>query len=244
MSIQTRHIEYQEGGVTLEGYLAVDTATTKPRPAVAVAHAFGGRGEHECERARQLAAMGYVGFALDVYGKGVLARDVAESMELMTPLLNDRALLLRRMSAGLDALRVQPEVDGARMAAVGYCFGGLCVLDLARSGADVRGVASFHGMFDPPTTASAAAINAKILILHGWSDPMVLPQDVVNLGAELTNAKADWQIHGYGGTLHGFTQPTSIDHARGVVYDPRAERRSWQALENFLDEVLAPMALR
>ena len=239
MSIQTRHIEYREGGVMLEGYLAVDTATTEPRPAVVVAHAFGGRGEHECERARQLAAMGYVGFALDVYGKGVLGRDVGESMALMTPLLNDRALLSRRMSAGIEALRTQPEVDGERIAAVGYCFGGLCVLDLARTGADVRGVASFHGMFDP--LPSTATISAKILILHGWSDPMVLPQDVVNLGTELTDAKADWQIHGYGGTMHGFTQPTSDDQARGVVYDPRADRRSWQALENFLDEVFAPV---
>jgi len=237
MTIETRRIEYLEGGVTLEGYLAVDSATTKPRPAVAIAHAFGGCGEHECERARRLAGMGYVGFALDVYGKGVLGRDVAESMSLMTPLLNDRSLLLRRMLAGIDALRAQPEVDGARVAAIGYCFGGLCVLDLARSGADVRGVASFHGMFDP--NPSVAEITAKILVLHGWSDPMVLPQDVVNLGVELTNAKADWQIHGYGGTLHGFTQPTSNDHMRGVVYDPRADRRSWQALGNFLDEVFA-----
>jgi dienelactone hydrolase len=237
MNIQTREIEYRDGDATLAGYLAVDVSMPKPRPAVVIAHAFAGRDAHACERARQLASMGYVGFALDVYGNGVLGRDVTESMALMTPLLNDRALLLRRMLAGLEALRAQSEVDEAQIAAIGYCFGGLCVLDLARSGADMRGVASFHGMFDPPPSASAARITAKILLLHGWSDPMVLPQDVIDLGVELTNAKADWQLHAYGGAMHGFTQPTANDPARGVVYDPRADQRSWQALGNFLEEV-------
>ena len=238
MSIQTRHIEYRVGDTTLEGYLAVDSTTT-PRPAVMVAHAFSGRGEFECERARQLAAMGYVGFALDVYGKGLLGRNVDESMALMSPLLDDRSLLLTRMLAGLDALRLQTEVDAARVAAIGYCFGGLCVLDLARGGSDVRGVASFHGMLDPPTSATPATIAAKILVLHGWSDPMVPPQDVVNLGVELTNAQADWQIHGYGGTMHGFANPAAKGVVPGVQYDARAERRSWQAVGNFLEESFA-----
>lgn len=239
MALRTRLVDYRDAELVCQGYLAWDDAFSGPRPAVAIAHTWGGRGDFEAGRARALAELGYLGFALDLYGGGRQGGGPEGNAALMQPLMQDRAALQRRMVAGIEALRAQLEVDPVRIAAIGYCFGGLCVLDLARSGADIRGVASFHGLFDPPGNTDGNPIRAKVLCLHGYDDPMARPDAMVALAAELTAAGADWQIHAYGHTLHAFTRPDADDPARGIRYDARAERRSWRALEDFLGEIFA-----
>ena len=219
--------------------MAWDDAASGERPGVMIAHAWAGRGEFECRKARDLAAMGYVGFALDLYGKGVLGSSPEENAGLMQPFLDNRAKLQRRMTQALELTRSQEPVDASRVAAMGFCFGGLCVLDLARTGADLRGVVSFHGLFHPAPNISGRKIRAKVLALHGWDDPMAMPDQVAALGRELTAAGADWQIHAYGRTTHAFTNPAANNPAAGTVYSASADRRSWQALRNFLSETLA-----
>ena len=239
MAVQTRLIEYKHGDVLLEGFLAWDDSVAEPRAAVAVSHAWGGRGEFEQNKAVKLAEQGYVGFAIDMYGKGVRGSNPEENEVLMTPFLEDRVLCQQRIAIGIETLRAQSETDEGRVAAIGYCFGGLCVLDLARTGSDVRGVASFHGLFMPPGNTEGTPISAKVLCLHGYDDPMAQPQSMLDLATELSAAGADWQVHAYGNTVHSFTNPAADDKAGGTAYDAVADRRSWAALTDFLDEVLA-----
>lgn len=238
MTIQTRAIEYHHNGTVLEGMLAFDDAQSGPRPAVLVSHAWAGRDAFAVNKARALAELGYVGFALDMYGKGIIGVEPDENAKLMNPFMADRALLQSRQQAALDAVRLQPEVDAARVAALGFCFGGLCVLDLARTGADLRGVISFHGLLTPPGNTADRRIQAKVLVLHGYDDPMAPPEQVLQLAAELTAGGADWQIHAYGNTVHAFTNPNANDPGFGTVYQADADRRSWQSMGNFLAEVL------
>ena len=235
--IQERLVEYEHAGATLEGFLACDDTEDGARPAVMVVHAWAGRSEFECDKARALAELGYVGFAADLYGKGVLGNSVEENAGLMQPFLDDRALLQSRSTTALETLKSLPEVDNDRIAAIGFCFGGLCVLDLARIGTDIKGVASFHGLFGAPGNTAGTKIKAKVLALHGHDDPMVPVDAVVALEKELTEAGADWQIHVYGNTLHAFTNPAANDPVLGAIYNKNADKRSWQTLLNFLDEL-------
>lgn len=237
--IQERTIEYTHNGTVLEGFLAYDDAKPGPLPGVLISHAWAGREKFECDKARALAELGYAGFALDLYGKGVLGSGPEENMQLMQPFLDDRVMLQSRLTASLDTFGAQPEVDRTRIAAIGFCFGGLCVLDLARLGTDIRGVVSFHGLFNPPGNTAGNRIKAKVLVLHGHLDPMVPVDQVINLENELIGAGADWQIHVYGNAMHAFTNPEANDAAMGVMYQADTDRRSWQTLLNFLDEVLA-----
>ena len=237
MGIHTRTVEYKDGDKLLEAYLAWDDSSSDPRPGVMISHAWRGRSEFEEGKAEQLAELGYVGFAIDLYGKGVLGTTTEENAALMQPLLDDRAMLQRRMKLALDNIRRQKEVDSARVAAMGYCFGGLCVLDLARTGADVAGVAAFHGLFGKPDNIGDVPMKARVLALHGWDDPMVEPDQVLALSRELSAAGADWQIHAYGGTMHAFTNPAANDPEFGTVYNADADRRSWQSLQLFLAEI-------
>ncbi|CAL1240231.1 dienelactone hydrolase family protein [Candidatus Methylocalor cossyra] len=238
MAIQTRTVDYTHAGTLLEGFFAYDDRRVQPLPAVLIAHAWVGRDEFVCDKARRLAEWGYAALALDMYGKGVLGGSAEENARLMQPFLDDRRFLQSRMVAALDTLASLPEVDGRRIAAIGFCFGGLCVLDLARTGAQLRGVASFHGLFTPPGDGPQNKIKAKVLVLHGHDDPMAPPTEALALARELTEAGADWQIHLYGHTLHAFTNPRANDRAFGTVYDETADRRAWQSLRNFLAEVL------
>ena len=237
MAIRTRNVTYKDGQTILEAHVAWDDSVSGLRPGVLISHAWSGRSEFEENKAVKLAELGYVGFALDLYGKGVRGKSPEENDALMQPLLKDRVTLQRRMRLALDELRKQTEVDEMRVAAMGFCFGGLCVLDLARTGADVLGVASFHGLFKPPGNTEGNRISAKVLVMHGWEDPMATPDQVVALARELTAMGADWQIHGYGNTMHAFTNPAANDTARGTVYDADADRRSWQNLQLFLAEI-------
>lgn len=234
-----RTVEYQHEGTTLAGLLCHSAKTVGPRPAVLVAHAWAGRSPFEDAKARLLAELGYVGFALDVYGQGVLGDSAETNLGLMTPFLQDRARLQSRLQAALTALRAQPEVDSTRVAAIGYCFGGLCVLDLARSGTTLRGVVSFHGALGRPGNIQSAPITAKVLVLHGHDDPLVPMDNVLAIQTELSQAGADWQLHSYGKTLHSFTNPEANEPALGLQYNAQADRRSWASARDFLAEVLA-----
>lgn len=234
-----KYIQYTHAGTELEGFLCVDETRKGPLPAVMISHAWAGRSEFECNKAQALAAQGYAGFALDLYGRGVLGSGPDENGRLMRPFLDDRAFLQARLKTALAAVRAQPEVDATRVAAIGFCFGGLCVLDLARSGADVRGVTSFHGLLGKPGNTDGTPISAKVLVLHGHDDPMAQVSDVVAFETEMTAAGADWQVHAYGNTMHSFTNPLANDPGFGTVYNAVADRRSWASLLNFLAEVLA-----
>lgn len=237
MPIQLQNIDYQDGATRCKGLLAFDEQRSGPLPGILISHAWGGRDEFVEQKARELARLGYAAFALDMYGNGKLGHSVEENSALMTPFVNDRALLARRITAALTALRALPQVDARRIGAMGYCFGGMCVLDLARSGADVRGVVSVHGLLQPPGSARTQ-IKAKVLALHGHDDPMVPVADVVAFEQEMTAAKVDWQVHVYGGTKHAFTNPAATDPTAPTVYNDAADRRSGKALLDFFEEVL------
>lgn len=239
MTIQTRTIDYQDGDVDLQGYLAWDDAVEGKRPGVMIAHAWAGRSDFENTKAEELAKLGYVGFALDNYGRGILGTNTEENSALIQPFLDDRAMLQGRMQIALEVLKGLDEVDASRVAAIGFCFGGLCVLDLARTGTDIRGVVSFHGLFGSPGNTAGNKIRAKVLALHGWDDPMAPPDQVVSLAEELSSMGADWQLHGYGNTMHAFTNPQANDPDFGTVYSPDADRRSWNAMQDFLSEIFA-----
>lgn len=237
MALQQRVVEYRDGDTVLEGRLAWDDTVEGSRPGVLVAHAWGGRSDYEDGKADALAGLGYTAFAADLYGKGVRGGDPETNAALMQPFLDDRGGLQQRLLVSLDELRRQPEVDGDKVAAIGFCFGGLCVLDIARSGANIAGVVSFHGLFAAPGNTNGNKIRAKVLALHGWDDPMAPPEAVNALAAELSEMGADWQLHAYGNTMHAFTNPAASNAGMGTVYDPVADRRSWQAMSNFLQEL-------
>lgn len=237
--MHTSNYLYHHGEQELHGFLAYqEQFEGQPGPAVLIAHDWSGRNDFVCQKAERLAEMGYLGFALDMYGKGRTGVTTDEKMALMEPLAADRGLLLARVRAAFDALLGMPEVDGNRIAAIGFCFGGLCVLDLARSGAEVKGVVSFHGLLDKPDDLPARAIQAKVLALHGYDDPMVKPAALDAFCQEMTQAGVDWQVHQYGHTRHAFTNPRADDVRLGTVYNPVSDRRAWQAMGNFLQEVL------
>ena len=237
MTIQTKTIDYQDGDVDLQGYLAWDDAVEGKRPGVMIAHAWAGRSDLENGKAEALAKLGYVGFALDNFGRGILGTNTEENSALIQPFLDDRAMLQGRLQIALEVLKGLDEVDASRVAAIGFCFGGLCVLDLARTGTDIRGVVSFHGLFGSPGNTAGNKIKAKVLALHGWDDPMAPPDQVVSLAEELSSMGADWQVHGYGNTMHAFTNPQANDPDFGTVYSPDADRRSWNAMQDFLSEI-------
>jgi len=234
----TELISYREGDDEFEGFVAYDESRSGKLPAVLISHAWAGQGEFEREKAQFLADLGYVGIALDNYGIGKRGTTKEANAALMQPLVEDRELLRRRMLAGLEAARGMERVDSERIGAMGFCFGGLCTLDLARSGAPLRGVVSFHGIL-LPSGLPPEPITSKVLALHGHDDPMVPPDQVAAFMAEMTAAGADWQVHQYGNTMHAFTNPVANDPDFGTVYEPKAERRSLESMRDFFDEVFA-----
>lgn len=237
MTIKEQVVDYQDGDTTCKGFYCYDDSRSGPLPAVLIAHAWGGRDEFVERKARRLAWHGYAAFGWDMYGNCKRGNSTEECQALIAPFMGDRTRIAKRANAALAAVRKLPQVDARRVAAMGFCFGGLCVLDLARSGADVRGVVSFHGLLKP-NGLPPQKIASKILVLHGHDDPMAPVEDVVALEKEFTAAKADWQVHAYGGTMHAFTQPGANNPSFGTVYNENADRRSWHTLMGFLEEVL------
>lgn len=235
--MKTFSCEYHHDELRLKGFVAVPENKVSA-PGVLIAPSWAGRDEFVKEKAKALAELGYVGFALDLYGNAKVGSGPEENARLMTPLVENRALLRQRMNIGLQTLKGLAEVDSTRTAAIGFCFGGLCVLDLARSGADVRGVVSFHGLLGLAPQLPTE-IQTKVLVLHGHDDPMVPPEQVLAFEQEMTDARADWQIHVYGGVKHAFTNPLADDEQRGTVYNSAADHRSWQAMKSFLREIFA-----
>ncbi len=236
--VRTKTVEYKQGDTTLEGFMAWDDAVRGPRPGVLIVHQWMGLTAYEKSRAEQLAGLGYVAFAADVYGKGVRPKSTAEAAALAGEYKTNRTLLRARVEAALAALRASDLVEPKRIAAIGYCFGGTAVLELARSGANVAGVVSFHGGLDSPDPSAGKNIKAKVLVLHGADDPYNQPKDVAAFQQEMRSGGVDWEMVYYGGAVHSFTQKEAgNDPSKGAAYNEAADRRSWQAMKDFLDEI-------
>ena len=234
-AIKTETVDYKHGDTQLQGYLAYDDAAKGPRPLVLVVHEWWGLNDYAKSRARQVAQLGYVAFAVDMYGKGVLAKDAGAQAG---KLWGDLALLRGRIAAALDAVKSDKRVDPKRIAAIGYCFGGTTVLELARSGAAVAGVVSFHGNLDAPKDDDAKPIKAKVLVLTGADDKSVPPSAIAAFTDEMRKAKANYQVNIYGNAVHTFTNPAAgNDPSRNSAYNAQADKRSWQAMKDFLVEV-------
>ncbi len=238
--VRTEALEYKHGDVVLQGYLAYDDSISANRPGVLVVHEWWGLNDYPKKRARQLAELGYVAFAADMYGKGVVATDRSEAGALAGAVRRDRRLMRDHAAAALEVLRNHPLCDKDRIAAIGYCFGGGVVLELARDGADIAGVVSFHGSLNTPNPKDAKNIKAKVLVCHGADDPSVPMDQVIAFQKEMREAAVDWQMIFYGGAVHAFTNPDSGDDpSRGAAYNEKADRRSWEAMKSFFAEIFA-----
>lgn len=236
--IQTKAVEYKDGDVVLQGWAAWEDGFREPRPGVLVVHEWRGHGAYARRRAEQLAKLGFTAFAVDMYGKGVYAKDHEEAGRLAGAFFGDRAAMRRRALAGLEQLRKLPYVDPKHLGAIGYCFGGTTVLELARAGVDLDGVVSFHGNLTTPVPA-AEKPKAAILVLHGADDPSVNPGLPAFLD-EMRKVQADWQLVQYGGAVHSFTVPEAgTDTAKGAAYNKEADVRSWNAMRTFFEEVFS-----
>lgn len=228
--IVTREIDYKEGDTVLQGYLAYDSAKTGNRPAVMIVHDWDGITDYERMRARMLAELGYVAFCADIYGKGVRPTTPQENGAQASKYRSDRDLFRRRLQAGLDQTRKSPNVDTSKVAAIGYCFGGGGVLELARSGAELNGVVSFHGSLDTPNPADASNIKTKVMLFHASDDPAVPRAALSGFLDEMKAAGKDYQLTIYNLAVHAFTAP-------GQQYNADADRRSWQGMKTFFAEI-------
>jgi dienelactone hydrolase len=239
MAIVSNTVNYLDGDVLLEAFFAYEDSFPGRRPAVLINHTWVGRDEFVAKKAKAIAELGYVGFAVDMYGKGILGTSPEENAKLMQPFMDNREMLQKRMQAALNAVKLLPWVDDNKIAAIGFCFGGLCSLDLARTGVDLKGVVSFHGLLEAPGNTQGNTIKAKILALHGHDDPMGPVEQVIAFEQEMTQAGADWQLHTFGHTMHAFTNPVANNPDFGTVYQPDADRRSWLMMKDFLTEIFA-----
>lgn len=237
--VRTRTIEYSDGDVALEGFVAWDPKSPGAEtPGVLVVHQWLGLTDYERSRCKQLAELGYVAFALDIYGKNQRPANVQEAPKFAGIYKQDRQLYRRRLQLGLEQLRSHDAVAEDKIAAIGYCFGGTGVLELARSGADIDGVVSFHGGLDSPSPEDGQNIKAKVLICHGADDPFVPKDDIQAMLAEFDAADVNWQMNIYSGAVHSFTQPMAgNDNSRGAAYNAQADRRSWKAMQIFFEEL-------
>jgi dienelactone hydrolase len=237
--IHTEAIEYKHGDQVLEGYLAYDTSIKGKRPGVVIVHQWKGLTDYEKKRAEMLARLGYNVFAVDIYGKGIRPQSSQEAGAEAGKYKTNRALLRARAQAGLTVLQQHELTDPKRIAAIGYCFGGTTVIELARSGADIAGVVSFHGGLDSPRPEDGRNIKCKVLALQGADDPFVPAKDLAAFEDEMRQAKVDWQLVKYGSAVHSFTDWNAGDNPqKGAAYNEKADRRSWEAMKQFFAEIL------
>jgi dienelactone hydrolase len=238
-TIKFEKVEYKQGDTTCEGLFVYDDVIKGPRPAILIAHQWKGLSDYEKKRAEMLAQMGYAAFCADIYGQGVRPDNPKDAGAMAGKYKGDRPLLRARITAALETMRKQPQVNTSRVAAIGYCFGGTTVLELARTGANVAGVVSFHGGLGTPTPEDAKNVKCKVLALHGADDPNVPPAEVQAFEKEMRDAKVDWQLVAYGGAVHSFTDwNAGNDNSKGAAYNKKADERSWRAMEDFFREIL------
>ena len=235
--VKTEKVVYEKDGVKMEGLLAYNDSVKGKRPAVLVFHDWMGNGPYTEMRAKQLAEKGYIAFAADIYGQGVRPTDMAGASDLAKKYRDDRKTMRARAQAALATMIAQKNVDATRTAAIGFCFGGTVALELARDGAPVKGVVSFHGGLAAPVKATTLA--PKILALHGADDPFVPAAEVAEFQAEMRAAKADWEFISYGNAVHSFThKDAGTDNSKGAAYNELAEKRSFREMDNFFKEIL------
>ena len=237
-AIVTKMIEYKQGDTVLEGYLAYDDDAKGKGPGILVVHDWMGFGSFANGKAHNLAELGYVALAVDIYGQGARPKDTDEAGKLAGLYKGNRPLLRERILAAYEVLKNNPMVDPSKIAVIGFCFGGTTALELARSGAPIAGVVSFHGGLSSPTPADAKNIKAKILALHGADDPYVPADEVKGFQKEMNDAGVDWQMILYSGAVHAFTNPAAgNDNSKGAAYNANADKRSWVAMKNFFQEI-------
>ncbi|MCI0341407.1 MAG: dienelactone hydrolase family protein [Planctomycetales bacterium] len=237
--LKTETIVYNHGQTILEGFMAWDPAVAGKRQGVLVVHEWRGHGAYARRRAEQLARLGYLAFALDMYGKGVFAKDHEEAGKLAGVYFGDRTKMRERALAGLEVLKKHEMCDATRLGAMGYCFGGTTSLELARAGADLRGVVSFHGNLSAPQPAESGKVKARVLVCHGADDRFIPAEQVAAFQEEMRNAKVDWQLVAFGGAVHSFTvAEAGNDPSKGMAYDEKADRRSWEMMKDFWAECL------
>ena len=232
--IHKQTVEYKDGGQVLEGYLAYKGDLSGKVPAVVVVHEWTGINDYTKMRCEKLAELGYVAFAADIYGKGIRPANPQDAGKQATIYRSDRALMRHRVQLAVDEVKKQKHVDVSKIGAIGYCFGGGCVLELARSGADVKGVVSFHGNLDTPNLDDAKNIKGRVLVCHGADDPYVTTDALSTFIDEMKKAKVNYEIGYYSGAVHSFTNPASgNDPSKGVAYNKVADERSWESMKDF-----------
>jgi dienelactone hydrolase len=239
--IVTQPVDYSQNGEQLQGWLAFDNSSSAPRPGVVIFPEWWGLNDYSKQRAQQLAKLGYVAFAADMYGKGVVTQDANVAQQLSSKFYNDNDLMRARANAALQQLTSDSHVDTKRVAAIGYCFGGTVALELARSGANLVGVVVFHGGLKTPHPEDAKNIKGKVLVCTGGDDAFIPPAQVEAFEDEMRQAGVDWEINVYGGAHHAFTNPNADKFGiPNIAYNPSADRRSWEAMKSFFDEVFNP----
>ena len=236
--VQSESVAYRDADATLRGYLVWDDSVQGKRPGVIVVHEWWGLNAYARKRAEMLAKLGYVAFAADMYGEDKVTEHAEQASEWMKQITANVERWRKRALIALEILRKHELVDPSQIAAIGYCFGGATVMQLAYAGADLNGVVSFHGSLPLPTNQQAAAIKAKVLVAHGYADGFIPAKRVADFKAALEKAGVDWQLHVYGGAKHGFTNPNAGRYGiENVRYDETADRRSWQAMQLFFREI-------
>ena len=237
--MRAESLEYKDGDVTLKGFVALDDQSSHKRPGILVMPEAFGLGKQARDRALRLASLGYAALAGDPYGNGLEVSDLQDAITHAGAIREDNTKFRQRIRAGLDALMALPQVDTDRLAVMGYCMGGTCSLEMARDGAPLRGVVSFHGALETQSPAEPGTVRAKVLVCHGADDPFVPVEHVNAFEEEMTKAGVDWQVISYGGTVHSFTNPEADGSIEGICYNKQADERSWQAMRAFFDEIFA-----
>ena len=236
--IVKENFNYTIDGDDFQGVICYDNEIKDPLPGVLVSHQYSGCSKLEERKAEFLAKEGYFAFAVDLYGKGIRGNTPEESLDLMNQLSSDRNILSHRINHCLNLLKENKLVDGNKIAAIGYCFGGKCVLDLARSGAELNLIVSFHGIYDRPNIDNPKIINTPILILHGDEDPYATEGDLKKLLNELKEKNSKWFVHIFGGVAHAFTNPDANDESNGLKYNRDAMHMSWKIMKNYFNRYI------